>query len=55
MARQSGKRSFTEELGRIFDESDTTIHNSMDAREDLTNFFDDDGLGKLSAYKHTYR
>ena len=52
MARQSGKRSFTEELGRIFDESDTTIHNSMDAREDLTNFFNDDGFGN-SVLKNT--
>ena len=52
MARQSGKRSFTEELGRIFDESDTTIHNSMDAREDVINFFNDDGLGN-SVLKNT--
>lgn len=53
VARQSGQPSFTEELGRIFDESDTTIHNSMDAREDVINFFNDDGLGN-SVLKNTF-
>ena len=56
MARMARKRNghltFTEELGRIFDESDTVIHNSMDAREDITNFFNDDGFGN-SVLKNT--
>ena len=52
IAPNVAKPAFLAELNRIFEESDTFLTNSLDAREDLTNFFSDDGLGN-SVLKNT--
>ena len=52
IAPNVAKPEFLAELNRIFEESDTSLTNSLDAREDLTNFFSNDGLGN-SVLKNT--
>ena len=52
IAPNVAKPEFLAELNRIFEESDTFLTNSLDAREDVTNFFSDDGLGN-SILKNT--
>ena len=52
IAPNVAKPEFLAELNRIFEESDTFLTNSLDAREDLTNFFSDDGFGN-SVLKNT--